>query len=140
MSIRTDFIVGLMLLLEFSAMGQAAPDHVNFCDIVKSPAVYNDKVLITTATLFPGYHSLLLHSKECESMKDHDVRTEAVLPLRLESLSNGRKLKSILNHGRSARVEAVGVFESNAGPYGPDDAPFRFMITSLNSVAATQGK
>ena len=58
--------------------------------------------------------------------------------MKLESLPHGRKLTSILDHGRSAHVEMVGTFQATAGPYGPDVMPFRFMITGLNSVVKAQ--
>ena len=136
-SIARVAIVLIVLVLRSSAPGQASagPPEVNFCDMVRSPALYNGRLVVTSATLFPGYHSLSLHRNECESTSKSDVRTQAVLPPDLKSLPDGKKLKSILNHGRSADVEVTGLFESQAGRYGPDVAPFRFTITRLNSVA-----
>src|ERR1700690_1638943 len=122
-------IISVVFAVSLCAGQAAAPSSVKFCDLGKSSATYNGRLVTITATLFPGDHSLLLYSQECESTPDLDLRTQAILPPRLESLPHGKKLESILNHGQSAQVEVVGVFESDAGRYGPDIAPFRFTIT-----------
>jgi hypothetical protein len=133
---RTARIIGLVLLLRsLPTAGQApAPATVKFCDIVSSPALYNQRQITTAATLSPGEHSLLLHSHECEPKAGFDVRVQTVLPMKPESLPHGQELKSILSHGRSAYVEIVGTFQATTGPYGPDGMPFRFAIMNLNSV------
>ncbi len=136
MTIKTADIVLLGLLsISPAAPAQAsAPRSAKFCELVGSPAMYNGALITTAAMLSPGDHSLLLHSGECEPKKGFDVRAQALLPARLESLPHGRKLESILNHGRGALVELTGTFEASAGPYGPDVMPFRFVITRLHSV------
>lgn len=143
MTLRAVSIIGLVLLvINLPSAGQVpTPPTVKFCDLVGSPALYNGRQISTAATLSPGEHSLLLHSDECEPNAGFDVRAQAVLPVKLESLPHGRKLKSILSHGRSANVAIVGTFQATNGPYGPDVMPFRFMIISLNSaVTAHQEK
>jgi hypothetical protein len=135
MTFKTACVIALMLVISLPTAGQvpAAPT-VRFCDIVGSPSLSSGKQITTTATLSPGEHSLLLHSDECEPKAGFDVRVQAVLPMKLDSLSYGRKLESILSRGRSARVEIVGIFQATTGPYGPDVMPFRIMIMNLNSV------
>lgn len=136
MAINTASIVGLVLLgIGLSLPGQAtAAPTVNFCDVVRSPALNDERQITTVATLSPSDHSLLMHSDACEPKSGFDVRAQAVLPAKLKSLPNGGRLESILGHGWSARVEVVGTFQSTRGPYGPDVMPFRFVITGLNSV------
>jgi hypothetical protein len=137
MAIKTAEIIGVVLLgMSLPALGQTPiPPTVGFCVVVGSPAVYHGRLITTAATLSPGEHSLLLHSVECEPKAGFDVRVQAVLPPKLESLRHGRKLESILNHGRGARVEVVGTFDATTGPFGPDVMPFRFRITDMHSVA-----
>src|SRR5438045_5936467 len=113
MAIKTADIIGLVLLgMSLPALGQMpAPPIVGLCVVVGSPAVYHGRLITTAATLSPGEHSLLLHSSECEPRAGFDVRVQAVLPPKLESLLHGKKLESILNDGRGSRVEVVGRFE-----------------------------
>ncbi len=113
----------------------AKPLKVNYCDVVASPADYDKKVLSVAVLLSPGYHSLSLYGASCVPKEGFDVTTEAVLPASWPDLPNGRKLEAILKRQRAARVEVVGTFASDGGPYGPDVARFRFLISQVNSVA-----
>ena len=124
------FVAGMVATAQTSF-----PARVNFCDVVASPAEYNQKTLLVEVILSPGDHSLSLFGSGCVPKVGFNVTTQAVLPASLDSLPHGKKLKSILNRGREARVEVVGVFESDRGPYGPDIARFRFTISQVNAVS-----
>ena len=63
------------------------------------------------------------------------MTTQAILPPAWESLPNGKRLRSILKHHRSAKVELVGTFSNGGDRHGPDAARFRFSISRVISVS-----
>jgi hypothetical protein len=129
-------ILVLAVLLPTAAAGQTAtqPLNVNYCDVVASPADYNQKILSIEVVLSPSFHSLFLYGVGCVPREDYDVTTEAVLPTSWESLPNGKRLRAFLKHGRNAKVTVVGTFEGGEKRYGLDGQRFRFSISHISSV------
>jgi hypothetical protein len=129
-------IIILAVLLPIAAAGQTAtqPLNVSYCDVVASPADYNQKILSVDVVLSPGFHSLFLYAEGCAPREDYDVATEAILPTSWESLPNGKRLRALLKHGRNAKVTVVGTFESGEKRYGLDGQRFRFSISYIKSV------
>jgi hypothetical protein len=126
----------LAVILQASASAQTRPEPVtaNLCDVLVSPAVYNQKVVVVEGILSPSIHSLFLSSPSCKPKEDLDLTTQAVLPSSWESLPNGKQLRKFLHRGKSASVKLIGMFEADAHRYGPDGARFRFTITGVFSV------
>jgi hypothetical protein len=122
-------VLTVFAALRSEAQTSAETPVVNVCDVVASPADYNRKLLSVTVILSPSDHSLSLYGTECVPKEDYNVTTQAILPAVWDSLPNGKKLRTILKHRHKARVELVGTFESDRGPYGPDVARFRFSIS-----------
>lgn len=116
------------------AQAETEPKKVDFCDVVTSPANYDGKAISIEVTLQPGLHSLFLYSAACPSKDGFDVTTQAILPDGWESLHNGKKLRKVIKHGRSAKVQLVGTFRSSVSR-GLDGQRFRFSISQINSVS-----
>ena len=131
-------VLTVFAALRSEAQTSAETPVVNVCDVVASPADYNRKLLSVTVILSPSDHSLSLYGTECVPKKGYNVTTQAILPAAWDSLPNGKKLRTILKHRHKARVELVGTFESDRGPYGPDVARFRFSISQINSVSKVE--
>lgn len=129
--------VALALALQGAASTQTHPDPLaaDLCKVVASPAEYNGKVLSVEGVLLPSEHSVLLYSASCKPKENFDVGIEAVFPPEWVSLPNGKQLRKLLRRGKSASVKLSGTFETGAGRYGPDAAPFRFTITGILSIA-----
>ena len=128
----------VLILLAPTCVGaqeRAESTKVSFCDVVASPTQYDGQTLSVDAILWPTYHSLSLFGEGCVPKGGSNVTTQAILPDKWEARPNGRKLRGMLKHGRPARVELVGTFESRNGPYGPDGARFRFSIAQIESVS-----
>jgi len=126
----------LAVILQAAASAQTRPEPVtaNLCDVLVSPAVYNQKLVAVEGVLSPSIHSLFLSSASCKSKEDLDLTTQAVLPPSWESLPNGKQLRKFLRHGKSASVKLIGTFEADAHRYGPDGARFRLSIKGILSV------
>jgi hypothetical protein len=127
-------IVAIILQAAVSAQVGPKPVAANLCDVVASPAEYDNKVLSVEGVLSPGEHSLALYGPSCPAREGVNLRTQAVLPPEWESLRNGKQLRKFLKHGKKARVRLSGMFDSKDGPYGPDGAMFRFVISEISSV------
>jgi hypothetical protein len=134
--------VALIILSAIFAMAQSRlePRKANYCDVVASPANYYGQVLSVEVILLPSEHALTQYGAACVPKEAYDVTTQTILPANLESLPNGKKLRGILKHQRSAKVEVVGIFESREERYGLDATRFRFSITQINSVSKLAGK
>jgi hypothetical protein len=126
----------LATVMQAAVSAQVRPEPVsaNLCDVFRSPAVYNQKVLSVEGVLFPSFHSVFLLSPSCRSTEDLDFTTEAILPPSWESLPNGKRLRKFLHRRKSASVKLVGTFEYSGHRYGPDGARFRFVISEISSV------
>ena len=138
-SIRTSSLIrGVMLatILQAAVSAQVRPEPVaaNLCDVFRSPAVYNQKVLSVEGVLFPSFHAVFLLSPSCMPKGDLDVTTEAILPPSWVSLPNGRQLRKFLHRGKSASVKLIGTFEYSGHRYGPDGTRFRFVISEISWV------
>lgn len=108
---------------------------VDFCDVVTSPAKYFGQVLSVHVILWPGEHVLTLFGAACVPKEGYDVTTQAILPAKMESLPNGKKLERILKRQRPAQVDVVGIFENREQSYGLDATRFRFTISEVHSVS-----
>jgi len=126
----------LMIILQAAASAQPQPEPIaaNLCEVVASPAEYNKKVISVEGILFPGEHSLALYSPSCKPREGFNVTIQAVLPAGWESIRNGKRLRKLLQGHKEARVKISGMFETGAGPYGPDVAQFRFVVSEISSV------
>jgi len=114
---------------------QTRPKEVDFCDVVATPADYYGQVISVDVILSPAEHVLTLFGSACVPKEGDDATTQAILPADVESLPNGKKLRSILKRQRPAKVEVVGIFESRTERYGLDATRFRFSISQINSVS-----
>jgi len=137
--------IDILLLFLFAplwARGQAATEtkKVDFCRVVASPTDYDRQTLSVEVILWPSEHSLSLYGAACVPKEGYNVTTQAALPEKWESSPNGKKLSEILKRHRSAKVEVVGIFESNGGPYGPDVARFRFSISQIKSASENKAR
>jgi hypothetical protein len=135
---RVGVAMGVLLTMSAAGHPPAEPLRVNYCDVVASPADYNRKALLVEVLLSPSDHSLSLYGAACAPKEGVNITTQAVLPASWQALPNGKKLEAILRHHRNARVELVGTFESDGGPYGPDVARFRFSVSQVSSVAVSK--
>ena len=125
----------LIASLQFAVSAQSDRSPVvGFCQVVTSPAKYDNQALLMEGILSPGEHSLVFYNASCFPKEGSDTRILAVLPLDWDSSPNGKKLSKILRGRRDARVTLSGRFESSGGPYGPDVAPFRFSVCEIMSV------
>jgi hypothetical protein len=126
----------LALILQYAASVQTdrGPVPVGLCQVLTSPARYNEKVLSVEGILSPSEHSLALYNPSCRRKEGFNVSIQAVLPPARESLQNGKRLKKILRRYKDAHVALTGTFESGSGPYGPDVAQFRFSVSEIVSV------
>ena len=129
-------VVALATILQAAVSAQVRPEPVaaNLCDVFRSPAVYDQKVLSVEGVLFPSFHSVFLISQSCRSTVGLDFTTQAILPPSWESLRNGKQLRKFLHRRKSASVKLIGTFEYSGNPYGPDGARFRFVISEISSV------
>ena len=116
-----------------SAMIQLFHTH-DICSVVDSPSSYDHQKIEVQAILSPSQHSLGIFGAGCLPTASQDVTTEAILPTSWDENEAGRKLRTILRHGRNARVQVVGIFESVNSRYGPDVARFRFTVSEIESV------
>jgi len=134
-------VVLLAMILQATALAQThqQPVTANICEVVESPDGYNEKVLTVEGILLPSEHSLALYSPSCKPKEGFNVTIQAVLPPAWESLPNGKQLRKLLHHGKSARVTLTGVFENGGYSYGPDAAKFRFVISEISSVGNAPG-
>lgn len=135
--ILTIIVLSLLPTLRTNGQTGIEPKKVNFCDVVASPAEYNGKTLFVEVILSPSEHALYLFGPACVRPREgYDDSTQAVLATGWENLPNGKKLRSILKHHGSAKVEVIGTFEGGDKRYGPDGAArFRFSISQINSVS-----
>jgi hypothetical protein len=126
----------LAVIVQAAASAQTRPEPVsaNLCDVLVSPAVYNQKMLSVEGVISPSFHSLFLSSPSCRPKEDLDLTTEVILPPSWESLPNGKQLRKFLHRGKSTSVKMIGTFEGDAHRYGPDGARFRFVIKEISSV------
>jgi hypothetical protein len=126
----------LATILQAAVSAQVRPEPVaaNLCDVFRSPAVYNQKVLSVEGVLFPSFHSVFLLSPSCMPREDLHVTTEAILPPSWDSSRNGKKLRKFLHRRKSASVKLIGTFEYSGYGYGPDGTRFRFVISEISSV------
>jgi hypothetical protein len=127
-------LLAIMLQAAASPQTRLEPVTANLCNVLVSPAVYNQKVVAVEGVLSPSIHSLFLSSPSCKPKEGLDLTTQAVLPPSWESLPNGKQLRNFLHRGKSASVKLIGTFEADAHRYGPDGARFRFTITGILSV------
>ena len=129
-------VVMLAIILQATASAQThqQPATTNLCEAVASPDGYNKKVLTVEGILSPSEHSLALYSASCKPREGFNVTVQAVLPADWESMRNGKRLRKLLQSHKEARVKLTGTFETGAGPYGPDVAQFRFVVSEISSV------
>jgi hypothetical protein len=127
-------IVMLMPSMKAHTQEKIVAKSANFCDVVSSPGSYTGKVLEVDVSISPSEHDLFLYQSACESDRNHDVTTQAVLPDQWLQLPNGRKLSAYLRRHRPAKVHLIGTFESSGGPFGPENYPFRFSVSEITAV------
>ena len=120
--------------LSIDAQAIPEPQIVDYCEVVTLPSNFEGKVLSVEAILVPGEHSLSLFGLTCLQLGYNRI-TAAILPSDWLSLRNAKKLSKILQHHHSAKVNVVGMFESDKGPYGPDGDRFQFTISEIRSVS-----
>ena len=117
-----------------SAQTKTEAVSVDLCRMIASPNDYKAMTVSVRGVLSPGEHLLALYSPSCEPKAGVNLLIEAVLPPMWESLQRGKDLRKLLQKGKSASVELIGVFESGDSPYGPEAAKFRFMIQEISWV------
>jgi hypothetical protein len=127
-------IVLLMPSMKAHTQEKIVAKSANFCDVVSSPGGYSGKLLEIEASILASEHDLFLYQRACESDRNHDVTTEAVLPEQWLQLPNGRKLSAYLRRHRPAKVHLIGTFESSGGPFGPEGCHFRFSVSEITAV------
>ncbi|MGC2657450.1 MAG: hypothetical protein WA324_05705 [Bryobacteraceae bacterium] len=108
--------------------------RVEFCDILKSPELFNKKSIVTEGVLLPGEHSVAFYNPHCMPSESNKVNTQGVLENSARPEALVRKVQRLFRKQAPAKIEAAGVFYSDGGPFGPDVARFRFVIQRLKSV------
>lgn len=122
----------MAFILQTMAVAQThhEPITAKLCEVVASPERYNHRVLTVDGVLSPSEHSLTLYSPSCKPRQNVNV----VLQDEWKFMENGKRLRKLLHGHKEAPVKLSGTFESGAYSYGPDGAPFRFVVSEILSV------
>jgi hypothetical protein len=132
LGVSLGIVTALLSTMCATSQTLAVPQKVDYCQVIASPDNYNMKVLSVEVVLSPNEHSLALYGASCVPRQGFDVTTEAVLPTAWETMPYGKRLRDVLRRQRPATVKLVGTFESKGGPYGSNEARFRFTISQVN--------
>ncbi len=133
-------MIGIVLLLTGGlgiagqASSQTAPEFVNFCEVVKSPERFENRVIATKGILLPGEHSLGFYDPACKPTETNKISTQGVLDSAIGPKQLADKLRKLFRKQIPAEVKAEGVFHSEGGPFGADVARFGFVVQHLTSV------
>jgi hypothetical protein len=133
-------MIGMILLAATAFHGagqmpvQTASRSANFCDVVKAPERFENRVIATKGILLPGEHSLGFYDPACKPTETNKISTQGVLDSAIGPKRLADKLRKLFRKQTPAEVEVEAVFHSEGGPFGADVARFRIVIQHLTSV------
>src|SRR5262245_40760792 len=106
-------VAGLTLIAAVLQVPSTQPAYVSFCEIVKNPDAYDQRVVMTSGIwgASPEFSSFL--DPSCQPGPDNDVATSPV-PIRNAVLRTDgwRRLETVLKKNKRAFVVIRGVFDA----------------------------
>jgi hypothetical protein len=132
---RLAFVAIFVFTIPHNISAQNPSATIPFCEMVSHPEIYDGKVVSVVAVAIPGEHSLIFSDPACKPVEERNTSTQMVLPDSVISTSLGKKLSKTLRRMQNAKVSVIGRFYGSGGPYGADNARFRFVVERVNSVA-----
>ncbi len=134
--------IRLTLVLAISVLGsprvvgqttqpQAASSFVALCDILRDPLKYDKKEVVTSGVEGNSFHQAQFFEPEC-SLPKHG----GVVRIRFDDSyklgqSMDKKLLKMLRTEGAVHIKARGYFVSNGGPFGPEGAPYEFLVLEV---------
>lgn len=113
------------------------PLKVSFCELVRNPALFNNKVVRTEAMYYWNRENESFHDSKCGDeyvWAEYDASyamSDDPMKKSLEQLPCAKPLCE-------ARLRFVGLFQSSGGPYGHlDGYRFRLKIMRIENVKAS---
>jgi hypothetical protein len=113
---------------------QSVPQTVALCDVLKDPSGFNKQEVVTSGVEGNSFHQAQFFDPECSLPKRGGViRIRFDDSYKLGQAEDKKLLKMLRTEG-TVCVKVRGYFVSSGGPFGPEGAPYEFLVLEVLDV------
>lgn len=127
---KTNTILGLLLILVLGGKVWGQQNHISYCDLLENPQDYDGKEVTIRATYRYGFEWQEIFCLSCRN----EVRTWLEIDSSILKPKSIKALKKLPKDWGTVTATFTGKFESSDGPFGDGTYRYRFALKEISQI------